>query len=256
MYVDTHAHLYTTDFDADREQTVARALDAGVTRVVLPDIDASTRQAELDLADRYPDMMIPLLGIHPTSIRETYRQELAALEKSLATGRARGIGECGIDLYRDTTYHRQQRLAFEWQLRLAREARLPVIIHSREALREVCAILARQHDNLAGIFHCFPGDADDARRVIDLGFLLGIGGVVTFKKSAMSDVIRALGIHRVVLETDAPYLAPAPHRGRRNESAYIPLIAAKIAELAAIPVDDVARVTTANALQLFTTSTT
>ncbi|MDR1274756.1 MAG: TatD family hydrolase [Odoribacteraceae bacterium] len=251
MFVDTHAHLYTPEFDEDREEVVARALAAGVNHVVLPDIDASTRGAELALAARYPGMMLPLLGVHPTSVRAGYREELAALEKSLASGVARGIGECGIDLYRDATYYKEQVAAFEWQLHVAREARLPVIIHSRKSLREVCDLLKRQHDNLTGIFHCFPGNVEEARRVIDLGFLLGIGGVATFKNAAMGEVVRALGVDRVVLETDAPYLAPVPRRGERNESAYIPLVAAKLAELAGRSIEEVAEVTTRNAFELF-----
>jgi TatD DNase family protein len=251
MFVDTHAHLYTPEFDEDREEVVARALAAGVNYIVLPDIDASTRGVELELAARYPGMMLPLLGVHPTSVCEDYRGELAALEKNLAGGVARGIGECGIDLYRDTTRYKEQVAAFEWQLHVAREARLPVIIHSRESLREVCDLLKRQHDNLTGIFHCFPGNVEEARRVIDLGFLLGIGGVATFKNAVMGEVVRTLGVDRVVLETDAPYLAPVPHRGKRNESAYIPIIAAKLAELTGCPLEEVATVTTRNALDLF-----
>jgi TatD DNase family protein len=256
MFVDTHAHLYTEEFDRDRDAVVERALAAGVTRVVLADIDAAARPAALALAGRYPDVMIPLLGVHPTSIRDDYRKELAALEKALATGVARGIGECGIDLYRDTTYYKEQRAAFEWQLDLAREARLPVVIHSRESLREVCTILERRHHDHAGIFHCFPGDEEEARRVIDLGFFLGIGGIVTFKNAVVARVVRGVGLERVVLETDAPYLAPVPRRGERNESAYIPIIAGKVAELTGHDVQTVARVTTRNALDLFPPRTT
>ncbi|MDR2130469.1 MAG: TatD family hydrolase [Odoribacteraceae bacterium] len=251
MFIDTHAHLYTGEFDPDRDAVIERALAAGVGRVVLPDIDSTTREAELTLAARYPGLMLPLLGIHPTSIREDYRDELAALERGLARHAARGIGECGIDLYREKTRYKEQVIAFEWQLHAARELDLPVIIHSREAFREVVAVLKRQHHDMRGIFHCFPGDAEDARRVIDLGFLLGIGGVVTFKNSLMATVVRETGLDRVVLETDAPYLAPAPRRGTRNESACIPLIAAKIAELTGRAASEVEEITTRNALELF-----
>ena len=251
MYIDTHSHLYTAEFDHDREEVIERARAAGVHRVVLPDIDASTRQAELQLADRYPGMMLPLLGIHPTSIRDDYKKELASLEKSLASRVVHGIGECGIDLYRDATYYKEQLAAFEWQLDMAREMDLPVIIHSRESLREVFAVLERRHYNARGIFHCFPGDGQDARRAIDLGFLLGIGGVITFKNAIMADVVRATGIDHVVLETDAPYLAPVPRRVTRNESSYIPFIAEKVAELTGRDTREVAEITTNNALELF-----
>jgi TatD DNase family protein len=251
MFIDTHSHLYLEAFDNDRESVVERALAAGVNHIVLPDIDASTREAELELAARYPGVMLPLLGLHPTSVGEGYREELTALEKSMGRCTPRGIGECGIDLYWDTTRYKEQVVAFEWQLHVAREMNLPVIIHSRNSLPEVFAVLKRQHYNMKGILHCFPGDAGDARRAIDMGFLLGIGGVVTFKNSVMEAMIRDTGVDRVVLETDAPYLAPAPRRGTRNESSYIPLIAAKLAGLTGIDTKKIAEITTNNALDLF-----
>lgn len=254
MFIDTHSHLYTSDFDDDQDAVVERALAAGVTRVVLPDIDSTTREAEFLLADRYPDMMLPLLGIHPTSIGDNYKQELAALEKHPRRGDARGIGECGIDLYRDTSRYKEQLVAFEWQLHVAREMDLPVIIHSRDSLPEIFAVLERQHYNMKGILHCFPGNAMDARRAIDLGFLLGIGGIITFKNASAAEVARETGIDRIVLETDAPYLAPAPRRGTRNESSYIPLIALKLAELTGNTLEKVAEITTRNATALFSLS--
>ncbi|MDR0765498.1 MAG: TatD family hydrolase [Odoribacteraceae bacterium] len=251
MFIDTHSHLYLPEFDDDREAVVERALAAGVRRVVLPDIDTRTREAGFELADRYPGMMLPLLGVHPNAIGEDYRKELAALEKSLGTRAVHGIGECGIDLYRDKTRYREQVIAFEWQLHAARELDLPVVIHSRESLPEVFAVLERQRYNLKGIFHCFPGNADEARRAIDLGFLLGIGGIVTFKNALVATVIRETGVDRVVLETDAPYLAPVPRRGTRNESSYIPFIAARVAELAGRDVREIEEITTRNAAALF-----
>ena len=251
MFIDTHSHLYVAEFDQDREAVIERALAAGVARVVLPDIDATTREAELLLADRYPEIMIPLLGIHPTSINDNYKKELAALEKSLKQRTPGGIGECGVDLYRDKTYYKEQVAAFEWQLHAARSLDLPLIIHSRESLPELFAVLKRQHHNMKGIFHCFPGNTEDARRVVDLGFLLGIGGIVTFKNAATATVVRDVDIQHLVLETDAPYLAPVPHRGARNESAYLPLVAGKIAEIKGVDPSVVADATTRNASRLF-----
>ena len=251
MFIDTHAHLYAEEFDADRDAVVERALAAGVTRLVLPDIDRATREAEFALAERYPGVMIPLLGIHPTSVNREYQEEVAAFEKELGKRTVYGIGECGIDLYWDKTYYKEQVTVFERQLHVAREMDLPVIIHSRKSLQEIFAIFKRQHYNMKGVFHCFPGNEEDARRVIDHGFLLGIGGVVTFQNASLAEVIKKTGVERVVLETDAPYLAPVPHRGKRNESSYIPLIAARLAELLDMDVKKIAETTTNNALNLF-----
>lgn len=251
MYIDTHAHLYSEEFNSDRDEVVAKALAADVKRIVLPDIDHRTREAEFELASRYPDIMLPLLGIHPTSVNADYRIELKKLENELHKRTFYGIGECGIDLYWDKTYRKEQEFIFEYQLDIANEMKLPVIIHSREALAEIISILRRKHYNMQGIFHCFPGDAEDARRLIDLGFLLGIGGVVTFKNSGLKDVIKQVGIEQVVLETDAPYLAPVPFRGKRNESAYIPRIAGELADTFQCDIKKIADITSRNALNLF-----
>lgn len=252
MYIDTHSHLYAQEFDADREEAIQRAQEAGVVLTILPDIDKNSRAAELELATRHPEQMLPLLGVHPTSINTDYKEELKALEKALGQqSRVYGIGECGIDLYWDKSYFREQQRAFEYQLNLARELDIPIIIHSRESLPEIFQILKEQKYNMKGIFHCFPGNEEEARRAIDLGFLLGIGGVVTFKNSRLGEHIRAIGPEHLVLETDAPYLAPAPHRGKRNESSYIPLIAAKVAEIFSLDVKIIEQTTTNNALNLF-----
>lgn len=251
MYIDTHSHIYAEEFDNDRDDAVQRAFEADVRYIILPDIDQSTRQSMLALAERYPNNLFPLLGVHPTSVNAAYREEMKAFEKLLGQIPVYGIGECGIDLYWDKTYYKEQITVFERQLHIAREMDLPVVIHSRESLPEIFAVLKRQHYNMKGILHCFPGNEEDARRAIDLGYLLGIGGVVTFKKSSMAEVVREIGTEHLVLETDAPYLAPVPFRGKRNESSYIPCIAAKIAEIGGIDAKKVQEITTNNAMNLF-----
>ena len=251
MFIDTHAHIYAEEFNEDREAVVERAREADVQRIVLPDIDQTTRPAMLRLAKQYPETMLLLLGVHPTSVNSTFKEEMQAFEKLLGKFPIHGIGECGIDLYWDKTYFKEQQQVFERQLHVAREMDIPVIIHSRESLSEIFAILKRQHYNMKGILHCFPGNTEDARRAIDLGFLLGIGGVVTFKKSLMADVVREIGTDHLVLETDAPYLTPVPHRGKRNESSYIQCIAAKIAEIVGVETKKIEVTTTNKAMNLF-----
>lgn len=250
MYIDTHTHIYEEEFREDREEAVQRAKEAGIKYMILPDIDSESRQRMLDTEAQYPEMMFPLAGLHPTSVHENYPEELKAVEKWLGEHRFYGIGECGIDLYWDKTYYREQIKVFEYQLEIARDMHLPVIIHSREALDLIFEIL-KKHPYTGGILHCFPGNAEDARLACDLGFLIGVGGIVTFKKGNLADVVRSVSLSSLVLETDAPYLAPIPHRGKRNESSYIPLIAAKIAELTERDISQVAEVTTRNAMNLF-----
>ena len=251
MFIDTHSHIYVEEFDNDREEVIQRALAANVRQIVLPDIDSTSRQTMLSLAQAHPDMMYPTLGVHPTSVNESYKTEMQLFEKLLGKETIHGIGECGIDLYWDKTFYKEQIIVFERQLNIAREMDLPVIIHSRDSLMEIFTVLKRQHYNMKGILHCFPGTEEDARRAIDLGFLLGIGGVVTFKKSSMAEVVGRIGAEHLVLETDAPYLAPVPYRGKRNESSYIPCIAAKIAEILGIDTKKVEEITTNNAMNLF-----
>ena len=251
MFIDTHSHIYAEEFDQDREETIQRALAADVRQIILPDIDSTTRQSMLSLAEACPDMMYPTLGVHPTSVNESYKTEIQLFEKLLGQTTIYGIGECGIDLYWDKTFYKEQVIVFERQLNIAREMNLPVIVHSRDSLTEIFTVLKKQHYNMKGILHCFPGTVEDAHRAIDLGFLLGIGGVVTFKKSSMAEVVGKIGTEYLVLETDAPYLAPVPYRGKRNESSYIPCIAAKIAEILGVDTKKVEETTTNNAMNLF-----
>ncbi len=251
MFIDTHSHIYAEEFEADRDQVVERALSADVKYIILPDIDRTTRSSMLTLAEQYPRIMLPLLGVHPTSVNASYKEEYAAFEKLLGKYTIHGIGECGIDLYWDKTYYKEQIEVFERQLNIAREMNLPVIIHSRESLSEIFTVLKRQHYNMKGILHCFPGNTEDAKRAVDLGFLLGIGGVVTYKNSLMAEVVKEIGTDHLVLETDAPYLTPVPYRGKRNESSYIPYIAAKIAEILGVDVKKIETTTSNNATNLF-----
>lgn len=250
MFIDTHSHIYGEEFDDDREEVIERARHAGVERIILPDIDAKSRPAMLELWEKHPDMFFPAIGLHPTSVDADYRTELKKAEKALGEHTCYGIGECGIDLYWDKTYYKEQINAFSYQLGLAKETGLPVIIHSRDSLDEVFKAL-KPYPYIKGIFHCFPGNAEEARRAVGSGFLLGIGGVVTFKNSPMADVVREIGPASIVLETDAPYLTPVPYRGKRNESGYIPLIARKISEITGKEYKIIEEITTRNAVNLF-----
>ena len=250
MYIDTHSHIYEEEFREDREAVVQRAREAGVNYIVLPDIDSESRNRMLDLAARHPEMLFPLAGLHPTSVYENYKTELAQVEKALGNHTFYGIGECGIDLYWDKSYYREQIKAFEHQLGIAKETGLPVIIHSRDSLEVIFEVL-KKHPYSRGILHCFPGNAAEARQAIDMGYLLGIGGVVTFKKSQMADTLREIGPANIVLETDSPYLTPVPNRGKRNESAYVKDTLVKVAGIYGNSPEKVAQVTSDNALKVF-----
>lgn len=251
MFIDTHSHIYEEEFKEDKEEVIERANNAGVERIIMPDIDAKSRPAMLELSARHPGILFPTTGLHPTSVGEDYKTELKNVERELGEHRYYGIGECGVDLYWDKTYYKEQLQAFSYQLGLAKETGLPVIIHSRNSLDEVFKAL-KPYPYIKGVLHCFPGNVEEARRAIGSGLLLGIGGVVTFKNSLMAQVIREIGIDAVVLETDSPYLSPVPHRGKRNESSNIPLIARKIAELMVTDVKKIEETTTRNAVNLFT----
>lgn len=251
MYIDTHSHLYENEFTEDRDEVVQRAKEAGIDYIILPDIDSESRGRMLELEALYPGMMRPLIGLHPTSVTENYRKELTEIEKNLGNHKFYGIGECGIDLYWDKSFYKEQVKAFEYQLGLAKELGFPIIIHSRDSLSEIFEIL-KKHPYVKGILHCFPGNEQEAEQACGMGFLLGIGGVVTFKNSTMAKVVQTAGLEHIVLETDSPYLTPVPFRGKRNESSYIPLIAGKIAELTGTDVKKIEETTTHNAMNLFT----
>ncbi|WP_282783585.1 TatD family hydrolase [Phaeodactylibacter xiamenensis] len=250
--IDTHAHLYSRKFDADRAEMVERAMESGVDRFFLPNIDHASIEGMLKMEEDYPGQCFAMMGIHPCSIKENYKEELAVVEKWLGERPFCAIGEIGIDLYWDKTHFRQQQDAFRQQIQWAKALDIPIVIHSRDATAEVLEILDEQKDErLRGIFHCFTGTLEEARRIIDLDFYLGIGGVVTFKNGGLDKVVQEISLEHLVLETDAPYLAPVPKRGKRNESAYVRLVAEKIAAVQQVPFSEVARQTTANAEALF-----
>ncbi len=253
MYIDTHAHLYHKQFDNDRREIIRRALDAGVHKFFLPNIDTTSVEAMHLLCDQFPESCFPMMGLHPCSVGEDPCRDLAEVERLLGTGRYWAVGEIGIDLYWDKTWIGQQREAFRQQVRWAKELALPVVIHSRESFEETIRIVEDENDGqLTGIFHCFTGNVEEARRIIDLGgFKLGIGGVITYPKSGLAETMAHVGAAHCVLETDAPYLAPVPYRGKRNESSYIPYIAEVLAAAVGLSVEEVARITTANGEELF-----
>lgn len=251
-WIDTHAHLYGEDFSDDRTAVVERALAAGVSHLYLPNIDSSSIAGMLALETEFPGKCFAMMGVHPCYVNENVDQELGIVKDWLAKRPFKAIGEIGLDFYWDKTHVEQQYKAFRTQLELAREYSLPVAIHSRESTREcIDEVKALQDGRLSGVFHCFSGTLEEAKEIIDLGFYLGIGGVVTFKKSGLDKILEDIDLANVVLETDAPYLAPVPYRGKRNESAYIPLIGEKIADVKNLKIADIAAITTNNALKLF-----
>lgn len=252
IFTDTHTHLYLPEFDTDRDETFLRALDSNTRLMFVPNVDENSIGPMKDFCSKYPENCFPLIGIHPEAVDMDFEKKLALIDKELSDYKYYGIGETGLDYYWDVTYQEQQKKSFDYQLKLAIQTALPVIIHVRNSLEDVMELVRKnQKGGLSGIFHCFGGGIEDAKEIIDLGFYLGIGGVVTFKNGKLDEVVRQIPLERIVLETDAPYLAPVPYRGKRNEPAYIPLIAGKIASLKNISPDEVAAVTTANALKVF-----
>jgi TatD DNase family protein len=253
ILTDTHTHLYAEAFDADRNDMVQRALEAGVTRLFLPNIDSHSIPGLFSLAKQFPENCFPMIGLHPCSVNEEFQKELKVVEHWLSQRAFFGIGEIGMDLYWDKTFAEQQQYAFDFQIKLAKKYKLPIVIHTRNAFDEAYAIVEKNAGpDLRGIFHCFSGTVEEAEKVIALGgFKLGIGGVLTFKKSGLDSALEQISLEHLVLETDAPYLAPTPHRGKRNESAYLKLIAEKLAEVKRVRVEEVARITTENSKAVF-----
>lgn len=251
-FIDTHTHLYDEQLLPDQQDIIRRALDNGVERMYMPNCDSTTITGMLDIADKWPVHCKPMMGVHPCYIKDNYKEELDIACDWLNKREFAAIGEIGIDKYWDLTFLEQQKTAFATQIDWALEYDLPIVIHSRESTQDCIDIVCtKQNGRLKGIFHCFSGTIDEARQITELGLLLGIGGVVTFKKSTLPEVIKTVGLNHVVLETDAPYLAPVPHRGKRNESSYIPLIAQRISDIMEIPLIEVARQTTLNAEKVF-----
>lgn len=252
MLIDTHSHIYSEDFSHDFDDVIQNAYNNNVKKIILPNIDSGSVKHLIDVSNSYPHLCYPLMGLHPTSVADDYKQELEAVEYWFDKHRFYGVGEIGIDLYWSQTFLKQQEDAFRFQVKMAKKRNLPIVIHVRNSFREVFKIVKEEQDgSLKGIFHCFTGNENEAAKVIDLGFLLGIGGVVTFKNSNLAEVIGKLDLSNLVLETDSPYLAPVPKRGRRNESSYLVYVAQKIAEIFDVPVEKVAEITTSNARKLF-----
>ena len=250
--IDTHTHLYLEAFDADREEVVNRAFEEGVEALYLPNVDSRTIDGMLEMEVKWPGRCFPMMGVHPCSIKEDYEEELRIAREWMDKRTFSAVGEIGIDLYWDKSFFEQQKDAFLRQINWALEFELPIVIHSRDATDEIIELLRSKEGALpAGIFHCFSGNLEQANAIIELGFYLGIGGVLTFKNSGLDKIITGVDMKHLVLETDAPYLTPAPFRGKRNESSYVKLVAEKLAEIKGVPLAEVAKVTTQNARNLF-----
>lgn len=252
MLIDTHTHLYLEEFNDDRSATVQRALDHGIKKLLLPNIDNSTVEAMLELEQTFPDNCFPMMGLHPCSVNAGFREDLRSVEKWFELRRFVAVGEVGTDLYWDKTWAREQIECFKWHLEFAKQVKLPLVIHSRDTLDLNIGLVEELQDGrLTGVFHCFNGDMEQAARIGELGFYMGIGGVVTFKNAGVDKVVAQLPLDRIVLETDAPYLTPVPHRGKRNESAYLIYVAEKIAEVQSVDLETVIKRTTDNAMSVF-----
>ncbi len=252
MYIDTHTHLYSRKFAEDRTEMMVRVQAAGVALSLLPAVDRSSHAAMLQLEQDYATQTLAMIGLHPVSVKDDVAEELAVVKDYLDQRPWVAIGEIGMDLYWDKSFRKQQEEAFLTQCQWALEYDLPICIHAREAIDELLELITSvDDDRLRGVFHCFTGNLAQARQAIDLGFYLGIGGVATFKNGGLEPVLREMPRERILLETDAPYLAPVPYRGKRNETAYLPLVAEKIAELWETSPEAVGRQTCHNAWQLF-----
>ncbi len=250
--IDTHTHIYDHDFDADRAEVVQRAIDAGVGMMLMPNVDASTIQPMLETHEQFPDCTRVMMGLQPEEVKGDYKQVLAQMEKELERNIYIGVGEIGLDFYWDTTFEKEQLDALEVQLEWAKQLHLPLSIHCRNAFSFMVRVLEKKQDGgLQGVMHCFTGTEEEARAYLELGFHLGLGGVTTYKNCAVKDYLRNIPLDRIVLETDAPYLSPVPHRGQRNEPAFMVDTARKIAEIYQRPLEEIAEITTNNAKMLF-----
>ena len=254
QFIDTHSHLYSSQFDEDRTQAINDAISAGVSTILLPNISSEYTKGMLEVCGEFPENCFPMMGLHPCDVNEdNIEGELLHLEQELAKGKYIAVGEIGLDLYWDKTKLEIQKKAFIHQIELAKKYKLPIAIHVRDSFAEAIEIIEKLNDeSLSGVFHCFTGRVEDAQRVINLGdFYLGIGGVLTFKNSGLDKTIAKIELQNVILETDSPYLAPTPFRGKRNESKYIVNLADKLAEVHQIKIEYVAKITTLNAKKLF-----
>jgi TatD DNase family protein len=251
--IDTHSHIYSEEFDADRNEMILRAKENGITKIILPNIDTESLERMLALETQEPDFCFAAIGLHPTSVKADYENELEAVKQELKRRKYIAVGEIGIDLYWDKAFLKEQTTAFQTQIEWAIEYDLPIIIHVRDSFREtINAIGPYKGEKLRGVFHSFTGNAEDANEIFELGeFYIGINGIVTFKNSTLSQILPHIPLSRVLLETDAPYLAPVPFRGKRNESAYIAFVRDKLAEIYKTPIHEIDRITTQNSENLF-----
>jgi len=251
-FIDTHTHLYLDTFSEDRDAVMQRAFEKGITRLYLPNIDKSSIDDMLALEEAYPDHCFSMMGLHPCSVGPDYQDQLAIMEEWLNRRTFKAVGEIGMDLYWDKTYRKEQEEAFHIQAEWAMDRGLPIVIHSRETIDILIDLMQNiDDDRLFGIFHCFTGTAAQAESIIDLGFMLGIGGVATFKNAGLDKTLTDVPLEKLVLETDSPYLAPAPFRGKRNESSYLIQVAQKLATIYGVGLDTVAQITTQNAQMVF-----
>lgn len=252
--IDTHTHLYLDQFKDDIDDVIQRAISVGVDKFYLPSINSKQNLSMHNLQKKFPNRVFCMIGLHPCYVDKNYKFEIDFIKKRIKEYHYTAIGEIGIDLFHEKKYFKQQVYAFEEQIKLAIEYDLPIVIHSRESFKEIFQVLEKYKSNkLRGIFHCFTGDIDQANKIIDLNFHLGIGGVVTFKNGKISEFLNQVPIEKIVLETDSPYLAPVPYRGKRNESSYIELIAKKISEIYNMDLKDVSEITDKTALKIFGT---
>ena len=252
IFTDTHTHLYSEEFEQDRGEMIQRAINAGVSRFFIPAIDSTCTQAMYDLEQDFPENVFLMMGLHPTYVKDNFEAELAHVASELAKRKFYAIGEIGIDLYWDKTHLKEQQIAFRQQIQWAKQYKLPIVIHCREAFDEIFGILEEEKSpELFGIFHCFSGTYEQALQAISYNMLLGIGGVVTFKNGKIDQFLDRIDLQHIVLETDSPYLAPIPFRGKRNESSYVVNVAAKLAAIYNLSVSEIAQITTENSKRVF-----
>ena len=256
MFIDTHTHLFSDAFDDDRKLVVQRAIDAGVEKMLLPNIDIASIEPMHRLCSDFPDHCFPMMGIHPGSVKENWEKDLHQVYTYLKEGKYVAVGEIGMDLYWDKTFLDEQKQAFEQQVIWAKEFQLPIVIHAREAFDEIFEIVDRHNDaQLTGVFHCFTGTSSQAKRILEYGgFKLGIGGVLTYKKAKLEVSLVDVPLNELVLETDSPYLTPTPYRGKRNESAYLLFVVERLADIYGVTLKEVEEVTTKSAMELFNLS--
>jgi TatD DNase family protein len=252
MLIDTHTHLYLEQFDEDRPEMIQRAIEKGITHFYMPSIDSNHIESMFQLEAQFPSNCFAMMGLHPCSVKENVEEELAIVEKYLSERKFIAVGEIGLDYYWDTTFVPQQKVAFVQQMEWAKHYKIPISIHCRESMDDAIELVSKtKTSDLNGVFHCFGGTIEQANKIIELGFYLGIGGVLTYKKSGLDEVLKNIDLQHIVLETDAPYLSPVPYRGKRNESAYIYEIAKKLAEVKDVDISEVAARTTENAKKVF-----